>query len=134
MQDAATAQCSEEMGHRIRAEHQRNPWSPDGERAGDANIRLDLLEAGGDRGAHPPDVDPPSITRRMRLTKEMFVRFGLTAQCLSCRAIRTGIRYSANDTERCRERIEQELEKEPEGASKVARDRENQARQGHENR
>ena len=88
----------------------------------------DLLEAGGDRGAHPPDVDPPSIPRRMRLTKEMFVRLGLTAQCFSCRAIRTGIRYPANDTERCRERIEQELEKEPEGASKVARDRENQAR------
>ena len=39
MQDVATAQCSEEMGHRIRAEHQRNPWSPDGERAGDVNIR-----------------------------------------------------------------------------------------------
>ena len=62
------------------------------------------------------------------------MRFGLTTQCFSCRAIRTGIRYPANDTERCRERIEQELEKEPEGASKVARDRENQARQGHENR
>ena len=25
MQDSATAQCSGEMGHRIRAEHQRNP-------------------------------------------------------------------------------------------------------------
>ena len=25
MQDVATAQCSGEMGHRIRAEHQRNP-------------------------------------------------------------------------------------------------------------
>ena len=35
----------------------------------------------------------------------------------------------ANHTERCRERIEQELEKEPEGDSKVARDRESQASQ-----
>ena len=43
MQDSATAQCSGEMGHRIRAEHQRNPWSPDFERAGDVNIRVDLL-------------------------------------------------------------------------------------------
>ena len=50
MQDAATAQCSEEMGHRIRAEHQRNRWSPDGERAGDAehpfgiSLKLEVTE------------------------------------------------------------------------------------------
>ena len=103
------------------------PWSPDGERAGDVNIRADLPEAGGDRGAHPPGIDPPIIPRRMRLTREMFERFRLTAQCLGCRAIRTGIAYPANHTERCRERIEQELEKEPEGASKVARDRERES-------
>ena len=65
------------------------PWSPDGERAGDANIRVDLPEAGGDRGGHPPDVYPPIIPRRMRLTREMFERFGLTAQCLGCCASRT---------------------------------------------
>ena len=34
------------------------PWSPDGERAGDVNIRVDLPDAGGDRGAHPPDTIP----------------------------------------------------------------------------
>ena len=45
------------------------PWSPDGERAGDVNIRVALPEAGGDRGAHPPDVEPSIIPRRMRLTK-----------------------------------------------------------------
>ena len=64
------------------------------------------------------------LTRRMPLTREMFERFGLTAHCLGCRAIRTRIGYPTNHTERCRERIELELEKEPEGASKVARDRE----------
>ena len=100
------------------------PWSPDGERAGDVDIRVDLSEAVGDSGAHPPDIDPPFIPKIMRLTWEMFERFGLTAQCLGCRAIPTRIGYPANHTERCRERIEQELEKEPEGASKVARDRE----------
>ena len=110
------------------------PWSPDGERAGDVNIRVDLPEARGERGAHPPDIDPPIIPRRMRLTREMFERFGLTAQCLGCRAFRTGIGYPANHTERCRERIEQELEKEPEGASKVARDRERIKRARHEER
>ena len=68
----------------------------------------------------------------MRLTREMFERFGLTAQCLGCRAIRTGIGYPTNHTERCRERIEQELEKEPEGASRVARDRERIKRARHE--
>ena len=73
------------------------PWSPDGERAGDVNIRVDLPEARGDRGVHPPDIDPPIIPRRMRLTREMFERFGLTAQCLGCRAIRTGIGYPANE-------------------------------------
>ena len=83
------------------------PWSPDGERAGEVNIRVDLPEARGDR---------------MRLTRETFERFGLTALCLGCLAIRTGIGYPANHTERCSERIE--LEKEPEEASKVARDRE----------
>ena len=91
----------------------RPPWSPDGERA----------------GAHPPDVDPPIIPRRMRLNGVMFERFGLTAQFLGCRATRTGVGYPANYTERGGERIEQELEKEPEGVSKVARDRENQASQ-----
>ena len=34
------------------------PWSPDGERAGDVNIRVDLPEARGERGAHPTDIDP----------------------------------------------------------------------------
>ena len=106
------------------------PWSPDGERAGDVNINVDLLEAGGDRGA-PSDIDPPIIPKRMRLTGEMFERFGLTVQSLGCRAIRTGIGYPANHTERCRERIEQEREKEPEGASKVARDRERIKRARH---
>ena len=124
MQDSATAQCSGEMGHRIRAEHQGNHVVFRREAYGDFNIRVDLPEAGGDRGAHPPDIDPPIIPRRMRFTREMFERFGFTAQCLVCRAIRTEIGYPANLTERCRERIEQELEKEPEGPSKVARDRE----------
>ena len=45
-----------------------------------------------------------------------------------------GIGYPANHTERCRERIEQELEKEPEGASKVACDRERIKRARHEER
>ena len=71
------------------------PWSPDGERAENDKIRVDLPQAGGDRGAHPPDVDPPIIPG--------VERFGLTAECLSCRAIRTGLRYPANHTERCRE-------------------------------
>ena len=54
------------------------PWSPDGERAGDVNVRVDLPEARGDRGVHPPDIEPPTISRRVRLTGEMFERFGLT--------------------------------------------------------
>ena len=70
----------------------------------------------------------------MHLIREMFERFGLTAQCLGCRAIRTEIGYLANHAERCRERIEQELEEEPEGASKVARDRERMKRARHEER
>ena len=45
--------------------------------AGDANIRVDLPEARGDRGANPPDIDPPIIPRRLRLTREMFERFGV---------------------------------------------------------
>ena len=96
------------------------PWSPDGERAGDVNIRV---EAGGDRGVHPPDIEPPTILARLRLTREMFERFCLTTQCLGCRA-KQELGTRQNHTERCRERIEQELEKEPEGASRVARDRE----------
>ena len=70
MPDSATAQCSGEMGHRIRAEHQRNPV----------------------------------VSRR--------------------EACRTGIGYPANHTARCREKFGQKLEKEPEGTSRVARDRE----------
>ena len=93
---------------------------------------MDLPEARGERGARPPDIDPPIILRRMRFSTEMFERFGLIAQCLGCRATRTGIGYLP--TERCRERIKQELEMEPEGASKVARDRERIKRARHEER
>ena len=64
------------------------------------------------------------LPRRMPLTGEMFERFGLTAHCLGCRAIRTRIGYPTHHTERCPERIGLELEQEPEGASEVARDRE----------
>ena len=102
------------MGHRIRAEHQRNPV---------------VSRRGACRRCQPP-----AIPRRLRLTREKFDRFGLTAQRLGCRAIRTGIGYPANHTERCRERIEQEFEKEPEGASKVARDSERIKRARHEER
>ena len=73
-----------------------------GARTGD----VDFPEARGDRGMHPPDTAPPSIPRRMRLTREMFDRFGLTAQRLGCRAIRTGEGYPAKHTERCRPRVE----------------------------
>ena len=64
----------------------------------------------------------------------MFDRFGLTAHCLGCRAIRTVVGDPANHTERCRELIERELEKEPEGASKVARENEIIKRAQHEER
>ena len=76
------------------------PWSPDGERAGDVNIRVDLPEARGDTGVHPPDIEPPIIPRRRRLTWEMFERFGLTTQCLGCCAIRTGIGTTLSDVAR----------------------------------
>ena len=49
--------------------------------------------------------------------------FGLTAQSLGCRATRVGIGNLAHLTGRCRERIQRELEKEPERAYKVARDK-----------
>ena len=89
------------------------PLSPDGERAREVNIRVNLPEARGDRGAHPPENDRPIIPKIMRFSGEVFERFGLTAQCLSCRAVQIGIGFQANHTGRCRERIEQELEKEP---------------------
>ena len=72
-------------------------------RARHVNIRVDLPWPGDDKGAHPPDIDPPIIQRRMRLRREMFERFGLTAQYLGCCAIRTGLGYPANRTERCRD-------------------------------
>ena len=110
------------------------PWPPDGERAGEVNIRVDLAEAGGDRGPHPSDIDPPIIPSRMRLNSEMFNKWCFTAQCLSCSAIRTREGCPANHTERCRERNKRELDEEPEGAFKVARDRERNKRARHEER
>ena len=102
----------------------------------DYGIYLGVISFDGQAyiGVHPPNIVPPIIPRRMRLTWEMFERFGLTTQCVDCRAIRTGIGYPANHTERCRERIEQELEKEPEGASRAARDRYRIKRARHEER
>ena len=58
------------------------PWSPDGERA-EMSTSVWISLRLGDRGAHPPGIDLPIITRRMRLSGEMFEmfeRFGLTAQ------------------------------------------------------
>ena len=98
------------------------PRSLDCECARDVNIRVDF----------PPAL--PDIPRRMRLTREMFDEFSLAVQCLGCRAILTGERYPANHIERCRERIERELEKEPDGASRVARDRERIKRARNEER
>ena len=85
------------------------PWSPDGERARD-DIRVDLFEAGSDRCAHPPEIDPPIFSGRMRLSREMFERFGLAAQRLGFCGTRTGIVYLANHIECCWEKTEQELE------------------------
>ena len=39
------------------------PCSPDGDRAGDVNISVDLPEARSDRSAHLPDVDPPIMPK-----------------------------------------------------------------------
>ena len=50
---------------------QGTPRSPDCELARDVNIRVDLPEARGDRGAHPPDIDPPTIPKRMRLSRDV---------------------------------------------------------------
>ena len=99
-----------------------------------STIRVDLPEARGDRGAHPPDIDPPITPGECASLGRCSRGSGLTAQCSGCRAIRTGFGYPANHTERCPERIEQELEKKPEGASKVARDRERIKRARHEER
>ena len=65
------------------------PWSPDG--AGDVNIRVDLPEARGDRRAHPPDKDPPIITRRIHLSGGDVREVWSYRACLGCRTIRTGI-------------------------------------------
>ena len=70
-------------------------WSPDAERAGDVNICVDLREAGADKKAHAPDIEPPDTPRRMRLTREMFERFGLTTQCfgLPCHSNRNWVPF-----------------------------------------
>ena len=56
------------------------------------------------------------------------------ARCLGCSAARTGVGYPANHTQLCRERVERDLEKELEAASKVARDRESFTRARYEER
>ena len=75
------------------------PWSPDHERAGDVNsVRIPPRpEAAAVRVRQI--LTHQSSRRRLRPKTEVFQRFGLTAHC-------------------------QEIEKEPEGASKDARDRE----------
>ena len=99
------------------------PWSPDGERAGDVNIRVDLAEARGDRGGRIRQIlTHQSSPEECASPGRCFERFGLAAQCSGCRAIRTGIGHPANHTDRCRERIEQELEKEPPGSLATERE------------
>ena len=126
MQDGATAQCSGEMGHRIRAEHQGNPVVP---RRGacrrcqllcGSRIRQILTHQSSPGECASPGtcsrglVSPPNVWVAVPFEQELGTR--------------------QTNTERCRKRIEQELEKEPEGASRVARDRERIKRARHEER
>ena len=63
-------------------------WFPEGKRVREVNIRVDFLDAREDSGANAPNIDPPILSGRERLIREVFERFGLTAQFLDCRAIR----------------------------------------------
>ena len=97
------------------------PWSPDGERAGDVNIRVDLPESGGDRVRIRRMLMHQSSQREC--TPIGRCARGLVSPPNVWVAVPFRNFFHENHTERCRERIEHELEKEPEGASKVPRDR-----------
>ena len=95
-----------------------------GRRAGDVNIRVDLPEAGDDRGVHPPKIDPPIIPGECASLPNAWVALPFELELGTWQTTLSGVA----------KRIEQELEKEPEGASKVARDRERAKRAKHEER
>ena len=92
---------------------------------------MDLPESGRDGGAHPPDVDPPIVIRSAppwRDVREVWSHrpmFGLPVPLE---------REFTDHPERCRERVEHELEEELYGASKVVRDRERIKRARHKER
>ena len=109
-------------------------WSPDGERARDVNIRVDLLRL---------EVTEVRIRQILTLRSspgdcaslERCSR-GLVSppKCLGWRATSNGNWVPSKPHRAMSRKIEQELEKEPEGASKVARDRERIKRARHEER
>ena len=105
------------------------PWSPDGERAGDVSIRVDLPEARGDRGVHPRILTDQSspverCSRGLVSPPDAWVAVPFEQELGTCQTTLSDVS----------ERIEQELGKEPEGASRVARDRERIKRARHEER
>ena len=73
---------AQEMGHRIRAQHQRYPRALQTESVLEMStsvwisLRAEMTEA-----CIRQILTASMIPRRMRLTREMFERFGLTAQC-----------------------------------------------------
>ena len=66
----------------------------------------------------PPLVDEPPAMRRFRINKEDIVKFGTTANCPGCTAIRWGKRQQGH-SEACRARIEEQLSKTKEGAERI---------------
>ena len=97
------------------------PWAPDGNNVGVINIRVDVPKSEEvERMPRPLEMGPEVARRRMKLTKQDFAQHGMTARCPGCAAIRRG-GPAANHTERCRERVEAEIAKTPEGATRLER-------------
>ena len=69
------------------------PWSPDGGRVGDANIRVDFLRLEATGVRIPQILTHQSFSGECASSGRCFERFGVTARCLGCSAIRTGIGY-----------------------------------------
>jgi hypothetical protein len=89
------------------------PWCPKGSGPGsEEDTAVEVIPAGNPLDVGHPQPRKPrqeGAPRDVYITKEHIVKFGYTASCIKCRAIREGFQVTRGHSSLCRERIMEAL-------------------------
>ena len=84
-------------------------------------IRFDVRPEVGVEEAVPAKAGPD--IRRMRITPEMLIKYGYMEGCPACDLRRAGLNEPRSHSERCRQRIMEELEKDEGGKRRLQKEK-----------